>query len=41
VDVYLPLNIVTSLDEAADLSQCFTELATNTASIHTVNVYYK
>jgi cation diffusion facilitator family transporter len=41
VDVYLPLNIVTSLEEAADLSQCFSELADNTANIHTVNVYYR
>jgi cation diffusion facilitator family transporter len=41
VDVYLPLNIVTSLEEAADLSKCFNELADNTPSINTVNLYYR
>lgn len=41
VDVYLPLNIVTSLEEAEDLSQCFNELAANTPSIYTVNIFYR
>jgi len=41
VDVYLPLNIVTSLEEAAELSQCFTELVANTKAINTINIYYR
>jgi cation diffusion facilitator family transporter len=41
VDVYLPLNIVTNLEEAADLSQCFNELAANTPAIYTINIFYR